>query len=194
MFGNVNLPMAIGLAVVVMVLYFVYQRKKTSASTDGLRPLKVFVFTRARGLLSLTASSAHGMADLSKHGFGSFVERPECVLSLRSGRPWVVPQSEPHSASLRNREQIMFVRAGDPAPLDMAVGRAGMYHGVPATVDDLRRLKGVAERSVSMAVAAKGDSQGREATALGWCVCMSLALAGAMWISVLVLGYMKGGA
>ena len=191
--AELNWPLVLITAGVIIAVGTWFVRRDTKG--HGGRKIGVFMFTRARGLLYLGAQSVHGLADLTKDGFGSFIERPESVVYLRSGRPWVEPKSDAHAAVLRSRAPVLLCRELDPVPLDIVRGQSAGYHGPAADLDDVRRLKNESERAVITEVTQSGGKQENNISLLIWTCIVSAVLCGGAWIGVVVLGVMqKGGA
>ena len=120
--------------------------------------IDVILFTAGRRLEFHRAASRQGVADLLEEGYGGFVEMPESVAYLRSGRPWVRPRTKAHEASLRARVPVLVCRQGDPAPLTLGLGRERGYRGRTVTADDVLRLKPASERLVMARMVEKGSA------------------------------------
>ena len=155
--------------------------------------IDVILFTAGRRLEFHRAASRQGVADLLEEGYGGFVEMPESVAYLRSGRPWVRPRTKAHEASLRARVLVLVCRQGDPAPLTLGLGRERGYRGRTVTADDVLRLKQASERLVMARMVEKGSAVAQHLGLLT-AGAVALAILGALsWGGVVLLGMLQKG-
>lgn len=151
------------------------------------KQMTVFVFRKYGVLERSSVDAKYGVAHLSD---GGYLIRPTSMVHERSGRPWTTPNDEAHAVQLRSRHEVLFLREGDPAPMDFG---STHYIGATVTQDHVQSIQNQSHRLASMEAVVDGDPSDQMGRRLSLAVLLAVGAAIAAWVSVFAAQIMNGG-
>lgn len=175
--------MMIGAAVSVVVLavWFLMQQRGVKA-----KQITALTFRKSGLLERVSADAKYGVAHLRD---GGYMIRPTALLHERSGRPWATPKDSGHADQLRRRTELLMLREGDPAPLELTQPD---YVGETVKTDQITAIENQSHRLASVQAVVDGDPGDRLAQHIGLAVLLAVIAAIGSWVAVFAVQMMNG--
>ena len=155
-----------------------------SAAAPDTFTTKIFLITRRREIYEQMVENQNNIMLPKKGGYG-YLERVNAVVIYRYGRVKKQYFDPLITENSRKREHAYIVRENDPAPLEIRNKEKG-YIGQPVTQQEFLDAKNSNHRTAHTKGFISGNATDLIARKMSTAVIMSVAVAGAAWVLVLL--------